>query len=144
MCIRDRYLQRANSKLCFLLHDSRFAAENSLPARGRKHVAVAVPVVALAQSACNSGSCTKGDKDMAEACLLYTSDVYKRQGVIMVADSLKPDSRAAVDYLKRMNLRVVMLTGDNAATARHMACLLYTSPRPRKGDGCPCRPQSSG
>lgn len=30
-------------------------------------VAVAVPVVALAQSACNSGSCTKGDKDMAEA-----------------------------------------------------------------------------
>ena len=38
-------------------------------------------------------------------------------GVIMVADSLKPDSRAAVDSLKRMNLRVVMLTGDNAATA---------------------------
>mgnify|MGYP000479589188 CR=1 FL=1 len=33
-----RYLQRANSKLCFLLHDSRFAAENSLPARGRKHL----------------------------------------------------------------------------------------------------------
>lgn len=30
-------------------------------------VTVAVPVVALAQSACNSGSCTKGDKDMAEA-----------------------------------------------------------------------------
>ncbi len=41
-------------------------------------------------------------------------------GVIMVADSLKPDSRAAVDSLKRMNLRVVMLTGDNAATARHI------------------------
>ena len=46
-------------------------------------------------------------------------------GVIMVADSLKPDSRAAVDSLKRMNLRVVMLTGDNAATARHMAGELH-------------------
>ena len=46
-------------------------------------------------------------------------------GVIMVADSLKPDSRAAVDSLKRMNLRVVMLTGDNASTARHMAGELH-------------------
>lgn len=38
----------------------------------------------------------------------------------MVADSLKPDSLSAVDNLKRMHMRVVMLTGDNAATARHM------------------------
>ena len=29
--------------------------------------AVAIPVVALAQGACCSGSCSKGDKDMAEA-----------------------------------------------------------------------------
>ena len=29
--------------------------------------AVAIPVVALAQGACGSGSCSKGDKDMAEA-----------------------------------------------------------------------------
>ena len=28
--------------------------------------AVAIPVVALAQGACGSGSCSKGDKDMAE------------------------------------------------------------------------------
>lgn len=50
---------------------------------------------------------------------LYVGRGDRPAGVIMVADSLKPDSRAAVDYLKRMNLRVVMLTGDNAATARH-------------------------
>ena len=53
------------------------------------------------------------------------SPLYVGRGGIMVADSLKPDSRAAVDSLKRMNLRVVMLTGDNAATARHMAGELH-------------------
>ena len=56
---------------------------------------------------------------------LYVGRGDRPAGVIMVADSLKPDSRAAVDYLKRMNLRVVMLTGDNAATARHMAGELH-------------------
>lgn len=38
-------------------------------------------------------------------------------GVIAVADVLRPDSREAVGELHRMGLRVVMLTGDNAATA---------------------------
>ena len=42
-------------------------------------VAVAVPVVALAQSACNSGSCTKGDKDMAEAKALPKSTHEERE-----------------------------------------------------------------
>ncbi len=38
-------------------------------------------------------------------------------GMIAVADVLRPDSREAVGELHRMGLRVVMLTGDNAATA---------------------------
>lgn len=38
-------------------------------------------------------------------------------GILAVADTLKPDSREAVDRLKAMGLRVVMLTGDNAITA---------------------------
>lgn len=42
-------------------------------------------------------------------------------GVIMVADSLKQDSYEAVACLKRLNLRVMMLTGDNVAVARYMA-----------------------
>ncbi len=33
---KPTYLQRANSKLCFLLHKNFFASENSLPARGMK------------------------------------------------------------------------------------------------------------
>ncbi|MCD8062347.1 MAG: heavy metal translocating P-type ATPase [Akkermansiaceae bacterium] len=52
---------------------------------------------------------------------LYVGREGRPAGAIMVADSLKPDSLSAVDNLKRMQMRVVMLTGDNAATARHMA-----------------------
>ncbi len=39
-------------------------------------------------------------------------------GVIAVADVLKEDSPAAIRELRRMGIRVVMLTGDNARTAR--------------------------
>ena len=52
---------------------------------------------------------------------LYVGREGRPAGAVMVADSLKPDSLSAVDNLKRMQMRVVMLTGDNAATARHMA-----------------------
>lgn len=38
-------------------------------------------------------------------------------GIIAVADRIKEDSPAAVAELKRMGIRVVMLTGDNARTA---------------------------
>lgn len=42
-------------------------------------------------------------------------------GAIAVADSLKPDARASVEYLKAMGLKVVMLSGDNQETARAVA-----------------------
>jgi Cu2+-exporting ATPase len=39
-------------------------------------------------------------------------------GTIAVADTIKEDSRAAVEALQQMGIRVVMLTGDNEQTAR--------------------------
>ncbi|MCL4395514.1 MAG: cadmium-translocating P-type ATPase [Chloroflexi bacterium] len=42
-------------------------------------------------------------------------------GVIAVADTLKPNSRAAVDALKRLGVKVYMLTGDNPRTAAAIA-----------------------
>ncbi|AUH67623.1 MULTISPECIES: heavy metal translocating P-type ATPase [Gordonia] len=42
-------------------------------------------------------------------------------GVIVVADTVKPTSAAAIAELKRMGLRPVLLTGDNDGAARHVA-----------------------
>ena len=39
-------------------------------------------------------------------------------GIIAVADVIKSESRKAVDELKNMGIRVVMLTGDNECTAK--------------------------
>lgn len=43
------------------------------------------------------------------------------EGVMAIADALKPTSRVAVQQLKHMGLEVVMLTGDNPATAAAIA-----------------------
>ncbi len=42
-------------------------------------------------------------------------------GLIAVADTIKPESRRAVEELRAMGLRVAMLTGDNEQTARAVA-----------------------
>jgi Cu+-exporting ATPase len=42
-------------------------------------------------------------------------------GLIGIADTLKPGSKEAVSEMGRLGLTVVMMTGDNAATARKIA-----------------------
>ena len=48
-------------------------------------------------------------------------------GIIAVADTVRRDSRLAIEKMKRMGLRVVMLTGDNERTANAIAALAGTS-----------------
>ncbi|MEX0765730.1 MAG: heavy metal translocating P-type ATPase [bacterium] len=45
----------------------------------------------------------------------------KIAGIVALADTLKPHSRTVVTQLKRMGLEVIMLTGDNRATAEAVA-----------------------
>ena len=52
---------------------------------------------------------------------LYFAGGGRFLGAIAAADVLKEDSVAAVDAMKRLKLRVVMLTGDNQETAHSIA-----------------------
>ena len=51
---------------------------------------------------------------------LYFAEEGKLIGIIAVADVMKEDAKEAIKELKSMGIRVVMLTGDNARTARAM------------------------
>ena len=42
-------------------------------------------------------------------------------GIVALADTLKPTSKAAVDAFHQMGIEVVMLTGDNKRTAEAIA-----------------------
>ena len=42
-------------------------------------------------------------------------------GIIGVSDTIRPDSRAAVETIRKMGIHVVMLTGDNERTAKAIA-----------------------
>ena len=52
---------------------------------------------------------------------LFISIDGEAAGIIAVADTIRPESPAAIDALKREGLRVVMLTGDNQQTAQAIA-----------------------
>ena len=53
--------------------------------------------------------------------VVVLADNEKALAVLAIADTLRPTSRPAVERLRARGIRVVMLTGDNAATAAAIA-----------------------
>src|ERR671914_3052712 len=48
----------------------------------------------------------------------------KLTGIIAIADTIKDNAKQAIDSLKSMGIKVVMLTGDNERTAKAVASKL--------------------
>ncbi len=53
--------------------------------------------------------------------VVLVSENSKLLGLIAIADTLKEQSKGAVERLKKMGLQVIMLTGDNERTAKAIA-----------------------
>jgi len=70
----------------------------------------------------------KETKKLAESgkTPLYFAADGKLFGIIAVADEIKSDSKAAIEELKELGIRTVMLTGDNRATAKATATAIGT------------------
>jgi Cu+-exporting ATPase len=58
------------------------------------------------------------------ATAIVLADEHRALGVIGIADEVRPGSAAAIAQLKAMNIDVIMLTGDNKATAAAVAATL--------------------
>ena len=56
--------------------------------------------------------------------VVHVSQAGRVIGLIAIADAIRPTSKAAIAKLRERKIQVVMLTGDNAATAKRIAAEL--------------------
>lgn len=59
-------------------------------------------------------------ENMGKTAILVTID-SKLAGILALADTIKDSAKKAVDVLKSKGKEVIMLTGDNESTAKHIA-----------------------
>ena len=53
--------------------------------------------------------------------MVHVSQAGRVIGLVAIADAIRPTSKAAIAKLRERKIQVVMLTGDNAATAKRIA-----------------------
>jgi Cu2+-exporting ATPase len=51
---------------------------------------------------------------------IFIAKNTKVLGIVAIADTIKPDSKEAIRQLKAMGIKVIMLSGDNVKTAKHI------------------------
>jgi len=58
---------------------------------------------------------------LALACAVHPAVGERVAGLVAVRDVLRPEAKEAVSRLKKQNIRLVMLTGDNERVAKTIA-----------------------
>ncbi|HEU5251871.1 MAG TPA: heavy metal translocating P-type ATPase [Solirubrobacterales bacterium] len=110
---------RAKEQFTLLPAVHEFASEAGVGVRGEvggRTVTVGRASAAAMSSLSPPGSQTR----QAETVIAVEWDGEVR-GLVVVADTVKPTSREAIDALRELELRPVLLTGDNEATAKAVA-----------------------
>jgi Cu+-exporting ATPase len=86
-------------------------------------VAVGNAALMLEIGALTSGS-SHGTMKLTGGTTLLVAIDGKLAGTLTVSDPIKPAAKSAVDELKKNNVEIVMLTGDNRTTAEEIATAL--------------------
>ena len=58
------------------------------------------------------------------AGVMFAAVDGKLAGLVAVADPVRPEARASIEALRKSGMKVIMLTGDNAATANAVAAMV--------------------
>ncbi len=104
------------------VHDFDSITGKGIVARVDHHEVLAGNVALLADNGVAADSVDVVDRLSGQGKTpIYVAIDGQTAGVIGVADTLKPESPQAVARLRRLGLDVLMLTGDNAQTARAIA-----------------------
>ncbi len=62
--------------------------------------------------------------EISGSTIIYFADTHTLYAVFSIADTLKDTSKSAIDLLYKDGLEVIMLTGDNESSAKHIAGLM--------------------
>jgi Ca2+-transporting ATPase len=131
LALSSNYLTGEGEKTLDADMRSWFAAKNQEFARsGKRALAVAMRTVPanLLGNECELENAAEGDSNLAiENHLHYRHEIESIEqnltliGLVAMSDELKAGVKEAVEICKRAGIRLVMLTGDQAATAETIA-----------------------